>query len=112
MSSCIQVNEKGMKDFLRNAGFSNEDIENAFVKIIRCKDNERKSGGKKMGPHLINEASSDVTVYTYILRKALKGILNDWEDDKLGKIARKNIETYKKVCAAYYEKVNKLLDTK
>jgi len=112
MSSCIQVNDKEMKDFLRNAGFSNEDIENAFVKVIGCKDNERKNGGKKMGPYLINEASSDVTIYTYILRKALKDILNDWEDDKLGKIARKNIETYKKVCTTYYEKVNKLLGTK
>jgi hypothetical protein len=109
MSSCIQEANSEMKDLLRKAGFSNEDIEHAFVKVIGCKDTERKSGNKKMGPRLINDASSSVTTYTYILREALKSMLRDWEDDKLGKVVKKNIETYKKVCGAYYEKIEKLL---
>lgn len=110
MSANIQENKKQLTDFLIGMRFTLEDIEHAYSKVLCSKDTERKSGNKKMGPKLINDAVKDVTVYTYILKEALERMLNDWEDDKLGKVSKKNIETYKKVCIAYYEKVKKLLN--
>lgn len=109
MSTHVHENRKQMTDFLLKAGFTSEDIEHGITKVTCCKDTERKSGSKKMGPRLINEAVKSITVYTYILREALEGMLDDWNDEKLGKVAKKNIETYKKVCKAYYDKVKKLL---
>lgn len=110
MSANIQENKKQLTDFLIGMRFTLEDIEEAYSKVQCCKDTERKSGNKKMGPKLINDAVKEITVYTYILKEALDKMMNNWEDDKLGKVSKKNIETYKKVCMAYYEKVKTLLN--
>eukprot|EP00826_Nyctotherus_ovalis_P064767 TRINITY_DN9509_c0_g1_i2.p1 TRINITY_DN9509_c0_g1~~TRINITY_DN9509_c0_g1_i2.p1 ORF type:complete len:227 (-),score=22.09 TRINITY_DN9509_c0_g1_i2:18-698(-) len=110
MSFFVQENRKTMTNILLKEGFSTEEIERAYVKVTYCKDTERKNGNKKMGPQLINEAVSSVTAYTYILREVLEGMLNDWRNEKLGKIAKKNVETYRKLCETYHGEVKRRLN--
>lgn len=109
MSALIQEKKAHLQGFLRKVGFNDGDIEDGFVKVIGCKDTERMSGNKKMGPQLINDAVDDKTVFTYLLKETLENMLKDWDENKIGKVAKKNIETYRKVCMVYYEKVKTLL---
>eukprot|EP00826_Nyctotherus_ovalis_P005586 TRINITY_DN11268_c0_g1_i4.p1 TRINITY_DN11268_c0_g1~~TRINITY_DN11268_c0_g1_i4.p1 ORF type:complete len:332 (+),score=0.25 TRINITY_DN11268_c0_g1_i4:200-1195(+) len=118
MSFCIQDDRERMTALLTEAGFTTEsielnsrkDIEEAFTRLIGCKDMEHKTGNKKMEPHLIKEAVREVKVYTHILGEALKLMLNDWKVEKPGKVAKKNIETYIDVCKVYQGRVKALLD--
>ena len=108
MTANIQENKEQLASFLAGKGFIKEDIELGFETVIACKDDERKSGNKKMGPRLINQAAKELSVYSYILKEAIDKMLNEWNNDKTGKVAKKNIETYKKVCKAYNDKLKKL----
>jgi SOS response regulatory protein OraA/RecX len=109
MTANIQENKEQLRNFLIGKGFTTEDIEGGFEKVLWCKDNERINGNKKMGPRLINEAAKELSVYSYILKEAIDKILNECNYDKIGKVAKKNVETYKKVCKVYNDKLKKLL---
>lgn len=109
MSSFVHNNKKVLSDNLQNKGFSNTIIEHAFVKIKSYKNAEHKTGNKKMIPRLIVDATNTVTVFTYILKDALETMLEDLASKNFGKLAEKNVETYKEVCVTYQKRIYDLL---
>lgn len=108
MFTCIQDNKKSLASLLSSAGFSNKEIKDAFERIKYYKNIERKTGSKKMAPQLINESANKLTVFTFILKEALRKMLYDWDSHKLGELSEKNIDTYRTVCRAYINKINSI----
>jgi hypothetical protein len=94
---------------LQSAGYSLGDIEHAYIRITYYKNAERKSGKKRMPVRTIKDATQDLSIYTYILKDVLSEMLKDWEARKFGRLAERNVGTYKRVCSTYLEQIEKLL---
>ena len=108
MYSCVQ--EERQKYFgLLEKEFTRAGIEYAFTRITTLKNAERKNGKKRIGMNLIKEAAQERSIYTYILRDALDSMLKNWKAKRLGRLAERNLKTYRKVCNAYHQCVKKLL---
>ena len=111
MYSCVQ--EEREKYFgLLEKEFTRAGIERAFTRITTLKNAERKNGKKRTGMNLIKQAAQERSVYTYILRDALYSMLKNWNAKRLGRVAERNLGTYRKVCNVYHKWVKKLLKDK
>lgn len=109
MHSCVRKERTGLISTIQDAKYSLPEIERAFNRIAYYKNAERKSGKKRMSVRTIKEATEERSVYTYILKAALKDMLQDWKKGKLGRLTEKNVQTYVEVCTTYSERIERLL---
>jgi len=109
MYGCVQTRRKKYLGLV-SKGFTRASIEGAFTRVATLKNAERKNGKKRTGMDLIKQAAQEHSVYTYILRDALDSMLKSWKADQLGRLTERNLETYRRVCNAYYKLVERLLE--
>lgn len=109
MHTCVKRKKGELTTLLRSAGYSSSEIDRSFSRVAYYKNMERKSGKKQMAVRMIKEATQERSVYTYILKDALKGMLGDWDESKLGRLTERNLDTYQKVCGSYLKQIEGLL---
>jgi len=102
MFSCIKKNKNDLATILQNSGFSMSEVEHAFYEIGCYNDMERQKGKKKVSQSLVRKIATDKTIYTHILRETLNTMLTNWDLGKFGRLTKKNLGTYKDLCAKYY----------
>lgn len=109
MHSCVLSKKDEYIKLMQEQGFTRMTVERAFNRIAIFKNAERKSGKKRLGMNMIKQATEERSVYTYILKDALSSMLLNWDAKDLGRLAERNLATYKSVCTEYYKSINELL---
>ncbi len=109
MFSYFKNNKDEMMRILIEAGFDTNEIEHAFFKITYYNDNERKKGNKKLSQRIIKKVLAKKSIYLYVLRETLNAMLKNQEQGKLGRVTKRNYESYTEVCKACYEESVRIL---
>lgn len=107
--SYSRKNRESIVNILQKNGYTMPDIEHAFYKINCYNDSERDRTFKKKAQATIRKMMAIKSIYTFILRETLNGLLINWETGKLGKISQKNSKVYKDVCRNFYEETVKVI---
>lgn len=109
MFSYIRKNRDGIIKILLAAGYPMNEIEHAFFEVSCYNDLEQQRGNKKQSQTTIRKMVDKPTIYTYILRETLNAMIKGWNEGKHGKVATKNLATYRDVCLAYYNEAVKTI---
>lgn len=89
---------------LREARYREEAMEKGYHEVLAFFDAEKQREVSERA-HLVLEAIlKKKTVHTFILRDMLSKMLEEWKGGENGKIAGKNLEIYRNVCAYYYQR--------
>jgi len=103
MHSVTRKQRTQLVGILLEAGFLMPDIEHAFYEIGCYNDMERQKGKKKISQSLVRRISTDKSIFTYILRETLGQMLSNWDQEKYGRLTKKNVGTYRDVCLKYFK---------
>lgn len=103
-------NKEAITELLSKAGYKNEEIEHAFLKLNYYNDLERNNGRKKKTRRIVRKMISRKSLYTYIIRVTLEDMMKKWTDGKLGRVAESNLNIYKEVCTVFYKEALKVLN--
>lgn len=112
MHTCTRKKKESLTLVLQNAGYNINEIEHAYGRITYYKNAEKKGGKKRMSIRTIKEAAQEVSIYTYLLKDALSDMLEDWNARRLGRLTKKNVAIYQKVCSIYLKHIEELLSKK
>lgn len=109
MHSCVQNNKEEYIATIEKKGFKRTTIEQAFTRIAAFKHAERKVGKRKTGMHMIQHATQQRSVFTYILKAALDFMIKKWSTKNFGRLAERNLATYNTICSEYSKSIEELL---
>lgn len=109
MFSYIRKNRDEIIRILLAAGYNMTEIEHAFFEVSCYNDMEQQKGNKKQSQSTIRKMVDQRTIYSYILRETLNAMIKNWDSGKHGKVATKNLATYRNVCISYYNEAVKVL---
>lgn len=112
MIAYASKNKNDLEKFLLEKGYSVEEIENSFVCIDKYKEVEAAKLIKMRFRGLIEEIIGEKSATTYILKKSLNAMLNNYNIGHSGKVTTKNLQGYKDLYKECLEKTKHNLKEK
>ncbi len=109
LHSFIRKNREDIVETLKKAGFGASEIEHAFFMVGCHSDEVSRRSCDKTSLAIVNRILSTKSIYTYILRETLHGMLLNWNTGDMGRISKKNIDMYAESCKVIYEEVCRAL---
>lgn len=109
MIAYAKKNKNDLKKSLREKGYPVEEIENSFVCIDKYKEVETAKHIKRRFQALIEEIIGEKSAGTYILKKSLNAMLNNYNTGDSGKVTTKNLQGYKNLYKECLEKAKRSL---
>eukprot|EP00826_Nyctotherus_ovalis_P038778 TRINITY_DN3654_c0_g1_i14.p1 TRINITY_DN3654_c0_g1~~TRINITY_DN3654_c0_g1_i14.p1 ORF type:complete len:120 (-),score=24.81 TRINITY_DN3654_c0_g1_i14:197-556(-) len=94
---------------LRVRGFSENEIANAFLCISQLRELDKTKGVAKRQQDSINFMVRKKTIYTFILKETLQGLMEGWEAGNRGRIMKNNVQVYMAVCKEYHRRCSEIL---
>jgi hypothetical protein len=108
MERYIKKNTEDIKSILKGKGYSPEEIEQAFSKIIYYSEKEQARNCLKVSQGLIKKMLSKKNIYCYILRETSYALIQGSKKKALWKVNENNMCLYEEVSTAFYNEAVKL----
>ena len=108
MNSYIKRGKNSIHKSLKQEGFPVEEIKKSLNSLKEINELVLNSEGKTY-QQVIEEILKKKSPACYVLKETLKELFNNWEIGKYGKIAVRNLETYKDICISYFNKALRIL---
>lgn len=105
----LKNNERKVVEELKGKNFSEEDIRKAFKAISELNREEAVLKNPRKSQTALSELISENAGCTYILKEALRHILDNWTKGRMGRISSTNIHTYRQVYQDFHAQALKLL---
>ncbi len=110
MNSFIYKHDKELTKILLESGFAQPEINECFQKVGQWSNLEKRAGTSKKSQAMVEKLLSKTHIATYILKEALKAMIDKWENGRVGRISSHNIAIYKETCEKYYQRTIELTD--
>eukprot|EP00826_Nyctotherus_ovalis_P025387 TRINITY_DN1967_c0_g1_i10.p1 TRINITY_DN1967_c0_g1~~TRINITY_DN1967_c0_g1_i10.p1 ORF type:complete len:261 (-),score=7.05 TRINITY_DN1967_c0_g1_i10:241-1023(-) len=95
-------NHKSIVERLREEGYSEQGISDAFFIINNYKKVEEQRGGRQKYRKLLNSIAKEKSIITLILKDSLKHKLTKLDSGNHGRIASQNYKVYRKTYTDFY----------
>ena len=110
MFKYAKLNKGKITSLLKTSGYTELEIEEGFKHIIHLNSINKQKGMEKRPQYEIKKLLEVKSVPTYFLKETLSLMLKEWESGESGRLMKKNVKVYKKVCTAYYNHCKMLID--
>lgn len=108
MFSYIRKNRDKIVNLLQSLGYTKVEIEHAFFTVSCYNGEQNNAGNIENSQSIIKKIVSSISIFTYILRESLRTMVNKWDEGKLGKVAKTNLETYRYVATKLFEETKSI----
>jgi hypothetical protein len=109
MDFCVMKNNQRMTYILARAGYTQSDIEYAYLKVKEYHNSQREKGFKRMAQSIVRNIVAKKNIYTFILRETLREWLEKLEEGKVGRITKEYLSIYKNTLTTFYMESIKVL---
>lgn len=108
LNSYFRKNKSTVQKRLLEAGYLDEEIRKEVISLKLYNEAQLKQDSKTF-QRAIEEILENKVILTYLLKLTLDQLIASWEEGNHGKIASRNLKSYKEICQPYYKKAIQIL---
>lgn len=108
INSYLRRNRSTVYEKLQEAGYLHEQIKREVVLLKAYSESQLKQAAKTFQKAL-EEILDNKIILTYLLKEALDQLLSSWEEGSHGKVALRNLKSYRDICLPYYNRAVEIL---
>lgn len=97
-------NKESLTKILEEAGFSSQKMKECFETLEEWGCQEKTTGTTKRSQATIEKVLASRSPLTFVLREALKMMMNKWETGRVGRISGHNFDIYQNACQSFYKR--------
>eukprot|EP00826_Nyctotherus_ovalis_P056165 TRINITY_DN7533_c0_g1_i7.p1 TRINITY_DN7533_c0_g1~~TRINITY_DN7533_c0_g1_i7.p1 ORF type:complete len:277 (+),score=23.94 TRINITY_DN7533_c0_g1_i7:223-1053(+) len=108
LNSYLRKNRSTVYEKLQRAGYLHKEVKEQVVLLKTYSESQLKQAAKTFQKAL-EEILDNKIILTYLLKEVLDQLLNSWKEGSHGKVALRNLKSYKDISLPYYNRAVEIL---